>query len=73
MQSASPGPPSMGRPSSVKVRTPSMPIPTDGLLVGVVTVRDGHLRSGGEVELEDGDGGCRVPWPRLGLDQEANR
>ena len=29
----------------------------EGLLVGVVTVRDGHLRSGGDVELEDGDGG----------------
>ena len=32
----------------------------DGLLVGVVTVRDGHLRSGGDVELEDGDGASRV-------------
>jgi hypothetical protein len=25
-----------------------------------VTVGDGHLGYGGDVELEDGDGGCRV-------------
>jgi hypothetical protein len=41
----------------------------DGLLVGVVAVGDGHLRSGGDVELEDGDGASGV----LALDQKANR
>jgi len=43
-----------------------MPIPIDGLLAGVVAVRDGHLRSGGDVELEDGDGGSRV-LPSAGI------
>ena len=33
-----------------------------------MTVRGGHLRSGGDVELEDGDGASRV----LALDQESN-
>ena len=40
----------------------------DGFLVGVVAVGDGHFGSGGDVELEDGDGACGV----LGFDQEAN-
>jgi hypothetical protein len=60
MQSALPGPISILRPSSVKVRTPSMPIPTDGLLVGVGAVGDGHPGSGGDGEFEDGDGASGV-------------
>jgi hypothetical protein len=41
----------------------------DGLLVGVVAVGDGHFGSGGDVELEDGDGASGV----LAFYQEANR
>jgi hypothetical protein len=41
----------------------------DGLLVGVVAVGDGDFGSGGDVELEDGDGASGV----LAFDQEANR
>jgi hypothetical protein len=42
----------------------------DGLLVGVVAVGDGHLGSGGDVELEHGDGSCRVfafGWDSAGI------
>ena len=40
----------------------------DGLLVGVVAVGDGDFGSGGDVELEDGDGATGV----LAFDQETN-